>query len=153
MLEAARRDLKALKGSRIALKLLTVIAVGRGHDLCSVSSLYDVTRQSVSRWIVSYRKSGIEGLQDVPKGHRKPRLTPSAVKTVTDWVKNRVDADGKPIHWTIEKLRLVVSSHFGVTISNTRIWQILHAEGFRLKVPRPRHIAADPQKQEEFKKN
>jgi len=153
LLAAAKRDLKELKGSKTATRLLALIAVGSGENVKTVSSVLQVTRQCVSRWIVRYRSAGIEGLHDSPKGHRRALLSVDARAEITEWITKSVDSEGKPIHWTIERLRSAIAARFGVGLSRTRVWQVLHAWGFRQKVPRPRHAAADKAKQEDFKKN
>jgi hypothetical protein len=60
--------------------------------------------------------------------------------------------EAEAVHWTLEGLRAAIKEEFGVDLCVAAIWVWLRKEGWRQKVSRPRHHAADAE-QEEFKKN
>jgi transposase len=148
----AEADFKQLPDGKIAQRLLAIIAAGHDRRLGEVAEVFRVTRQSVAQWIKAYKASGVSGLTDRPKGHRRKRLSPKQEEIIQGWLERSEDADGAPIHWTAETLQAAIGEAFAIQLGRTRVWQLMHAWGFRLKQPRPRHAKADAAAQEALKK-
>jgi hypothetical protein len=68
------------------------------------------------------------------------------------WLRSEKTPCGKPSHWTIDRLRAAIADEFGVALGRNTIWVWLRKEGWRPKVPHPRHHKADATAQAEFKK-
>jgi transposase len=71
---------------------------------------------------------------------------------VLSWLDAGQTPDGDPVHWTLDGRRLAVAERFGTSLTVNAIWAWLRREGWRPKVPRPRHHSADAGAQAEFKK-
>ena len=56
------------------------------------------------------------------------------------------NAKGKPINWTLEKLRHELEREFGIKISNMPLWQHMRKLSFRQKVPRPVYALSSKEK-------
>lgn len=149
----AESDLKGLPQGKVANRLLAVIAVGRDKTLEEVADFLRVTRQTVSRWIGRYKHEGMAGLHDRKKGHRRRRLGSHQEEEIQGWLDRGQDPTGRPIHWTIDKLKVAIAERFAVQLSRTRVWGLMRQWRFGRKVPRPRHAQADAKAQEAFKKN
>lgn len=148
----AEADFERLHDGRIALRLLAIRAVGCKHSLNEVADVFNLTRQSVAKWVVTYKKNGVEGLTDREKGHRRARLGRIEQETVRSWIESSEDPNGQPIHWTVDLLRDAIETHLSVRLGRTRVWQLMRDWGYRIKVARPRHVKADLKAQEGFKK-
>lgn len=150
--EQAAQHLRRFKGHKIYLRLL-VISKAAQHPITKLAQFFEVSRGSLARWIRRFRQGGVAGLEDRPKGHAPSKLTPAQRAQIAEWIAQGIDAEGRPVHWTLEKLRRVIGQEFGVSITLMPLWRHVRQMGFRQKVPRPRHPQADPQVQEAFKKN
>jgi transposase len=148
----AKKQLKKFEQRRIYLRLLAIIRAGE-YPITEVAKFFEVSRDTVSRWIKRFRAGGVEGLEDKLKGHNPSKLKEEHKKQIASWLETGKNAGGEPVHWTLEKLRLEIEREFGVTISIMPLWSHLRMMGFRQKVPRPVHAKADRQAQEAFKKN
>lgn len=149
---AAKQELKKFERDRIYLRLLAIVKAG-DHPITEVASFFEVSRDTVSRWIKRFRAGGVEGLFDRPKGHNPSKLNDHHKRQIAGWLERDRDSRGKPTHWTLEKLRLEIAQEFGIMISVMPLWSHLRKMGFRQKVPRPLHAQADKQRQDAFKKN
>jgi len=149
--ERALADLDAveLRGLEVKLK---AIAAAATHPVATVADIMGVTAQTVLRWVGDYREGGIEGLQRKAKAPRPSKLSPKQKAAAISWLRAGKTPGGRPAHWTIDRLRAAISEEFGVTLGRNTIWVWLRKEGWRPKVPRPRHHKADTDAQAEFKK-
>ena len=152
ILRRAENDLNSIPKSKTSLRLLAIISAGRGKTILEISEFFRVTRQSVYFWITKYKKEGLSGLYDRPKGHPKKRLSPRQEKEIIEWLSSGKSVDGEPIHWTIDKLKAAIEEEYRVILSRSRVGALLQEWGFRPKVPRPKHARSDEIKQEAFKK-
>lgn len=148
----AEEDFTRLNDGKIALRLLAIRAVGSKHSLHEVADVFKVTRQSISKWVVRYKRKGVAGLSDREKGHRRARLGETEQETVRAWLERSEDPNGRPIHWTVDQLRDAIEAHLSIRLGRTRVWQLMRQWGYRIKVARPRHAKADPKAQESLKK-
>jgi len=152
-LAKAQADLRCVPQGKVALRLLAVIAAGRGEGLQKIACFFGTTRQTVAAWIGHYRKAGVSALSDRPRGHRRRRLNQEQQRRIDQWLERSQDPGGEPIHWTIDILKEAIDDQFSVGLGRTRVWQLMRELRFRPKVPRPRHSKADREAQEACKKN
>ena len=148
----AEQDFEHLHDGKIALRLLAIRAAGCQHSLHEVADIFNITRQSIAKWVVNYRRKGVAGLVDRAKGHRRPRLGSIDQETVRGWLERSEDPSGRPIHWTIDLLRDAIETQLSIRLGRTRVWQLMRDWGYRVKVARPRHVKADAMAQDAFKK-
>jgi transposase len=149
--ERARADLKTLDAHGVAEKLGAIRAAAK-HPLETVADVADVARQTVLRWVDAYRREGAAGLRPKPKRPRPSKLDAAQKSAVLSWLGAGETAGGEAVHWTLERLRAAIREEFGVDMGASTIWVWLRKEGWGLKVPRPRHHAADAAAQGGFKK-
>ncbi len=148
----AEREIESLPFGIEVFRLTAIVAIGAGKTFAEAASFFRVHVQTLYRWVRNYKARGLEGLKDNPRGHRRKKLSPEQEEIVKKWLADQQTADGLPIHWTVDLLRLHILEQLGVSISKTRLWTWMRAWKFTLKVPRPKHRKGDPQLQAEFKK-
>ena len=149
---AAEKDLEFLPDGAVAMRLLAIIAAGRGLGLDEIAAFFRTTRQSVAKWIRKYKDDGLQGIRDRPKGHRKKRLSHPQEEQVQGWLDRSQSPAGDPYHWTVDKLKIAIEEQFGVEYSRSRVGYLIQEWGFKPKVPRPKHAQSDKTAQEAFKK-
>lgn len=149
----AEQDLDILPNGTVAMRLLAIVAAGRGLRLEEIAAFLRTTRQSVAKWIANYKKDGLEGICDQPKGHRIKRLSDTQEELIQLWLEQSKSPAGEPYHWTVDKVKSAIEKQFGVVLSRSRVGRLIQEWGFRPKVPRPKHAESDKEAQEAFKKN
>ena len=147
----ARKELERFRDGKIYLRLIVIVRAGE-HPIVEVAKFFGLSRDTVSRWIKRFRREGVEGLRDRPKGHNPSKLSDEQKEEIAKWVETGKDAHQKVIHWTLTRLQQEVASVWGVRVSVFPLWDLLHKLGFRQKVPRQVHAKADPKAQETLKK-
>jgi len=147
----AQADLVVLDQHGVIQKLRAIIAASR-LPATTVAAVLGVATETIWRWAKAYEKDGLEGLYPKTRRAKPSKLDADQRKTVLAWVDECRMPDGMAVHWTLERLRQVITDSFGVTLGINTIWVWLRKENRKLKVPRPRHIKGDEQAQEAFKK-
>ena len=104
----AEKDLEVLPNGTVALRLLAIIAAGHGQELEEIAVFLHTTRQSVAKWIVNYKRDGLKGICDRPKGHRKKRLSDTQEKQIQDWLDQGKSPTGEHYHWTVDKVKAAI---------------------------------------------
>ena len=149
--ERARMELSKRIEARIGLRLQAIASCAR-RPLQNVAEIFGVNRRTVWEWAKRFKKEGVDGLRDRPRGHRRGRLNAEQQGQVEQWLEQGRNRDGEPVHWTLAKLQTEWERVFGVKVSLTAVWKRIRNMGFRQKVPRPRHRRADPEAAQAFKK-
>jgi transposase len=149
--ERADADLKRVDAGGLATKLKAISAVAT-DPVATVARVMKVSAQTVLRWVGEYREGGLDGLRPKPKRPRRSKLDAGQKETVLSWLDEGRTAGGEEVHWTLGRLSAAVAEEFGVALAPSTIWFWLRREGWRQRVPRPRHHQSDAAAQEGFKK-
>jgi transposase len=147
----AEESLATIKEAKLVIQLKAILAT-RDHRVEDVASILRVSHRSIFRWIHRFQDGGVKALRDRPRGHRRAKLNEEQKAAVEQWVVGGTTADGKPVLWTVEKLRLAIAKEFGVSMAKTPLWLLLRKMNLVPRRPRPRHAKADPAAQAAFKK-
>jgi transposase len=152
LVHAAEAELAKIREGHIIVRLKAIIAAQQ-YPITVVMGILGVSRASIFNWIRDFKREGRAGLQDQPKGHWASKLNPQQWRTVQTWMEQRQTPSGKPIVWTLKKLRNTIKAEWDINISVTPLWKQLHKMNLTLLRPRPLHAQADPVQQKTFKKN
>jgi len=147
----AKEELKKIKDSKLSIQLKGIIAVA-DHPVEDVASILKVSTRSILRWIKWFKEGGVESLKDQPKGHMKSKLEDVHKKEIEAWIVSGKNREGKPTHWTIDKIKKEIEKRFAITIGRTPLWKNLKKMDLVLRKPRPVHTKSDKASQEAFKK-
>lgn len=118
--EAQIEQLKDLhrndQSARVRMRAHSILLSDRGYTVDQIADIYEVHRDTVSRWIDAWEENGFAGLRDKPHSGRPPKLTeaeqelaiellkeaPRSVKTV---LAKLYGETGKKIsEWTLKRL-------------------------------------------------
>lgn len=152
LVKQAEKELKKLKNGKLAIKLKVILAYKK-HNANIVADVFQISVRNLFLWVNAFRKKGIEGLIDRPKGHYNSKLTTEQLKQIKEWIIIRKDYDGNRVNWTLPKLKVAINEQYSVAISTVAIWRHLKKIGLSVRRPRPHHYKADKKKQNAFKKN
>ena len=106
------------------------------------------SRPWASYWLRRFLKEGLNGLKDRPRSGRPSKLPVEVI------MKIRGKLSESKQGWTTRQVQeLIAKMGGGVTYHYTHIYRLLHGWGFKLKVPRRRHInTASKMEKTAFKK-
>ncbi len=107
----------------------------RGIDHGTVATVFDVTRQTLARWIKKFNTRGIDGLIDAPRSGRPSHMTVDQKRRYRELIEHP-DQAGQT-HWTAKKFCGYLREELNHEVGYRTVVRWLHDEGFRLKVPRP----------------
>jgi transposase len=134
------------------LRLRAVILALNGRTAPEIAAALGVGRRTVQEWVIRYNGEGVDGLSDRPGRGRPCRLT--AVQL--EQLRLRIDTGPLPEDGTCTlrgpEVRALLKREFGVAYSLAAVYFLLPRLGYEPLDPRPRHLRADPEAQEEFKK-
>lgn len=110
-----------------------------------------VARQTVHNWIALYNRSGLDALLGPGKGGRRNQLMdPEEEK---EFLAPFFESARKGQIATVTEIKLAVEDYVGHPIGHYTIYRFLDRNEWRKVMPRPRHMGAKEEAQEEFKKN
>lgn len=116
-----------------------------------VADMLQVSKQAVWLWVGQYNKWGPEGLSRKGRGGRRwSYLSWEEEARILGLLQER--ALGGEI-LSAARLLPEIREAVGEEVSLAFVYKLLHRHGWRKLGPRPRHVKADREAQEEFKKN
>lgn len=137
---------------KIARRLQAILQAREGLRSEEIASRVQMSERTVRHWVAGYNKHQLVGLEDQPGRGRKKALTPEQEEQLKVRVRaGATDADGV---CTLrgEDLRQILKTEFNVVRGLQATYNLLHALGFSVLQPRPKHPKADPAVQDAFKK-
>ena len=150
-LESIEQAIMALPNGPVARKL-TILSSFSWLKTDEIAKAYRINPRTLFRWIKQFKEHGVEGLVDRPKGHKPAILNAEMKSSIVEWITTQKDNDGKPVFWTLDRLRGELERVYGVKISKPAMSVNLAKIKIRYRRPRPTHIMADKEKQAEYKK-
>jgi transposase len=116
-----------------------------------IADMLQVSRQAVWLWIGQYNKNGPEGLARKGRGGRRWSLLPWAQEQSLVHSLEKRALRGEIL--SVAQILGEMQARVGKEVSLAYVYRLLHRHGWRKLGPRPRHVKANREVQEEFKKN
>ena len=107
----------------------------RGIDHATVAAVFDVTRETLNRWIKNFNDKGVDGLIDAPRSGRPADISAEQKQCYRELIEHP-DQAGQA-HWTAKKFHGYLREQLDHEVGYRTVVRWLHEEGFRLKVPQP----------------
>jgi transposase len=128
-------DPKTLEKRRLkAVKLLK-----KGLLPGEIARRLGVDRRSVHRWLLAYRKDGVDGLAPVPAPGRPPKLSLKNRQKLARMLLKGATKFGYPTDlWTSARVVDLIRRHFRVTYHANHISRLLRSLGFSPQKPQRR---------------
>jgi transposase len=132
-------------------QIVYLIQIGNIHSAELLSPLVDLSVHSIYKIVENYNRSGKEAIICKPKGGRRRALL-SVDEEASLFVSLETLAS-KGLIKTANDIRKVVEQKIGKPVSDDYLWDLLHRNGWKKKMPRPHHPKRSIAQQAEFKKN
>ena len=125
---------------------LQAIISAKSHGIKAVAEIYNISRETLMRWIRKFRASGSCGFA-VEAGRGRPRKLSEEQRLE---ISKYIAKEGATL--SALKLKQYVEKKYGVPLSTATSHRLLRSLGFSYITARPSHHKKDLSKQDEFKK-
>ena len=139
--ELKRQGIRGENGRR-----LQAIISAKEHGILQVSKIYNISRETLMRWIRKFTQGGSGAFAVAAGRGRRSKLSD------TQKLEMRAYIEEEGANLTSEQLRHVIEERFGIELSKATSHRLLKTLGFSYITPRPSHHKKDKEAQEKFKK-
>jgi transposase len=135
-------------------RLHAVLMVAQGQSCNKVSELLGDSPRAVAYWVNRFEAEGLSGLADADRPGRPSKLDEQQLRIVEDALRFHPSQYGLEGNlWDGKMLSHFIAQQFEVELGVRQCQRLFRRLGFRLRKPRPLIAKADPEKQQDFKKN
>lgn len=103
---------------------LQAIISASEHGISAVAKIYNISRETLMRWIRRFREGGSDAFNVKQGRGRRHKLNDGQRLELQDYI----EKEGK--HLTAKKLRLVVKEKYNIEVSNITAYRLLKKTGF-----------------------
>ncbi len=112
-------------------RYLAILAFSESQSFIEISTILQVSIESVRQWVNKYILSGILNLKNKTKSGRPPKLTKTQRKKLSELIKRGPDAAGFPgACWRTPMIQHLIKIKFGVYYSVKYLSELLKNMGF-----------------------
>lgn len=128
-----RRDFKGLEARR--KRAAALFAAGK-ETQAQIARRLGVSRTSVHRWHLAWRKEGVAGLRRAGRAGRKPRLDREDLRELDRVLRQGAVVNGFSNEmWTLPRVARVIERITGVRYHPGHVWRILRGLEWTLQRP------------------
>jgi len=147
-------EIRRSRDSRYDHRLHAVLLVAQGMSCPEVGRLLGDAPRTVEYWVHRFEQDGLSGLVDIDRPGRPSRLGDEQYREIGGVLRGTPRDVGMGTNlWDGKTLAAFIQSQYGITLGTRQCQRLFRQLGFRLRKPRPVIARADPQRQEEHKKN
>ena len=149
-----RKLAKGEADARVARRMLAIANTLSGMSRADAARSAGMDRQTLRDWVLRYNEHGVDGLADLPRGGRPPKLEPHEKAELLEIVLAGPDAEASGLSaFTREDLVGICRERFGKSLHVSSMGRILRGLGLSRQKARPSHPQKDPAAQAAFKKS
>jgi transposase len=149
-----RKLAKAESDGRIARRILAIANALDGMSREDAGQSAGMDRQTLRDWVIRYNDHGLDGLADLPREGRPPKLDAKEKAELIRIVLAGPDPEVSGISaFTREDLVRICKKRFGKSLHVTSMGRILRELGLTRQKGRPSHPEKNPAAQAAFKKS
>lgn len=147
----SRLSLSRGTSSHSRWQIIYLIQIGNIHSAELLAPLVNLTVHSIYKIVEKYNLEGVNALIYKPKGGRKRSLLSLEEEAILFISLESLASKG--LIKTANDIRSVVEKKVGKQVSDDYLWDLLHRNGWKKKMPRPHHPKRSLEQQAEYKKN
>lgn len=132
-------------------QIIYLIQVGNIHSAELLAPLVNLSVHSIYKIVENYNHTGAEALVYKLKGGRRRSLL--SLSEEASLFTSLETLALKGLIKTANDIRAVVERKTGKSVSDDYLWDLLHRNGWKKKMPRPHHPNRNVEQQADFKKN
>ncbi len=132
-------------------QIIYLIQVGNMHSAELIAPLVNLSVHSIYKIVERYNIEGASALVYKAKGGRRRFLL--SIEEEKSMFISLENLASKGLIKTANDIRKVIEEKVGKAVSDDYLWDLLHRNGWKKKMPRPHHPKRSLEEQEDFKKN
>ena len=132
-------------------QIIYLIQVGNLHSAELIAPLVNLSVHSIYKIVERYNLEGTVALVYKQKGGRRRFLLTTEQETALFISLENLASKG--LIKTANDIRKVIEEKVGKVVSDDYLWDLLHRNGWKKKMPRPHHPKRSLEEQADFKKN
>jgi transposase len=149
-----RKLAKGESDARVARRILAIASALDGMSREEAAQSAGMDRQTLRDWVIRYNEQGLDGLADLPRDGRPPKLEAKEKAELVRIVFAGPDPEASGLSaFTREDLVRICKKRFGKSLHVTSMGRILRELGLSRQKGRPSHPEKDPAAQAAFKKS
>ena len=130
------------------MRMMMILAVGKGFTLAQVSQLYGRTRRTLQEHVRRFNACGIDGLIEKKSTGRRRKISLEKTAQYRELLEKPQLA--QHVHWTAKKFHGHLNKELDEEVGYSTVVRWIHEQGFRLKVPQPWPDRQDEQARKAF---
>jgi transposase len=147
-------EIRRSRDSRYDHRLHAVLLVAQGISCPEVGRLLGDAPRTVEYWVHRFEEEGLSGLVDLERPGRPSRLGDKQYHEIGEVLRQSpLDVGMGTNIWDSKTLSAFIQSRFGIEVGVRQCQRLFRQLGFRMRKLRPVIARADPERQEEHKKN
>jgi len=147
-------EIRRSRDSRYDHRLHAVLLVAQGMSCPEVARLLGDAPRTVEYWVHQFEEEGLSGLIDLERPGRPSRLGDEQYREIGEILRlSPLDVGMGTNLWDGKTLSEFIQSQYGIALGVRQCQRLFRQLGFRMRKPRPVIARADPERQEEHKKN
>ena len=116
-----------------------------------IARVLRVSRQSVGRWYIAWKRDGVEALRAAGRAGRKPKLNAQQRELVDQALRKGARAHGfRTDLWSLPRIARVIQQLTGVRYHPGHVWKILKAMDWSLQRPAKQARERNPEKVQQW---
>jgi transposase len=132
-------------------QIIYLIQLGNIRSAELLAPLVNLSVHSIYKIVEKYNQAGADALVYKQKGGRRRALL--SLGEEAELFSSMEKLASKGLIKTANDLRTVVEQKTGKAVSDDYLWDLLHRNGWKKKMPRPHHPKRSIEEQADFKKN
>ena len=154
MVLALQDEIRRSQEARYDHRLHAVLLIAQGVTCPEAAALLGDAPRTVQYWVRRFEEEGFAGLADADKPGQPKKLSEKQLSEIGKALRSSPRDFGiSTNNWGGKTLAVFIKQHFGVDIGVRQCQRLFRQLGFRLRKPRPVIAKADPDQQQEHKKN
>lgn len=135
-------------------RLHAILMVAQSMSCRQVAQLLGDSPRTVAYWVKRFETEGLSGLADVDRPGRPSKLDQRQIQMIETALRSHPSQYGIAGNlWDGTLLSHFIDQQFGIQLGVRQCQRLFRQLGFRFRKPRPLIAKADPQMQQDFKKN
>lgn len=115
---------------RLVERARIIEAASQGKTIPEIAVTLHLKEATVRKWFKRFEEQGLAGLEDAPRSGAPPTYTPENRAVVLEVAATAPSKLDQPFHcWSLKRLQIYLKEEKGLTMKQSRIRQLLHAEG------------------------
>lgn len=146
-------EIRRSEEARYDHRLHAVLLVAKGMSCPEASDYLGDSERTLRYWIDRYIKQGLQGLIENERPGRPSRLTNKQIERINQALRGKPEDVGlRGGIWDGKLLSTFIQREFQISLGIRQCQRLFRQLHFRLRKPRPMIARANPEVQEDFKK-